>query len=251
MTSRPRVAVAHDYLTQRGGAERVVLSLMRAFPDAPIYTTLYNPPGTYPEFADAKIVTSWLNNIPLFRKDHRPALPLLALAANSLRIDADVVIASSTGWAHGFPTSGRKLVYCHSPARYLYRTEEYLGQPARSSLKGQLLMAMRPALVRWDQHAARSADRYVCNSTVVQRRIAEVYGIESDVIAPPAGVKSTGRQEPVEQLQDWADGYYLVVSRLLPYKNVQRVIEAFHGTSEKLAIAEDVNIFGSVVDFVC
>lgn len=236
MTSRPRVAIAHDYLTQRGGAERVVLSLMRAFPDAPIYTTLYNPAGTYPEFAQAQIVTSWLNRLPLFRKDHRLALPFLAFAANSLRIDADVVIASSTGWAHGFPTSGRKLVYCHSPARYLYLSEEYLGQPANSSLKGRLLLALRPALVRWDQRAARSADRYVCNSSVVQRRIAEVYGLLADVIAPPAGVKPTGDQVPAAQLQDWADGYYLVVSRLLPYKNVQHVIDAFRGIPENLAI---------------
>lgn len=236
MGSRPRVAIAHDYLTQRGGAERVVLSLLRAFPEAPVYTTLYNPDGTYPEFADAQIVTSWLNRIPLFRKDHRLALPLLPLAANSLRIDADLVIASSTGWAHGFPTSGRKLVYCHSPARYLYLADEYLGQPAHTSLKGRLLMGLRPALVRWDQRAARSADRYVCNSSVVQRRIADVYGIDADVIAPPAGVKPAGSHEPVEQLQDWADGYYLVVSRLLPYKNVQHVIDAFRGIPENLAI---------------
>lgn len=236
MPSRPRVAIAHDYLTQRGGAERVVLSLMRAFPEAPIYTTLYNPATTYPEFAQAQIVTSWLNRIPMFRTDHRRALPILPFAASSLEIDADVVIASSTGWAHGFPTSGGKLVYCHSPARYLYLAEEYLGQPPRSSFRGLILMTLRPALIRWDQRASRSAERYVCNSSVVQRRIADVYGIQAEVIAPPAGVNPAGDQEPVELPRGWANDYYLVVSRLLPYKNVQHVIEAFRGLPGSLVI---------------
>lgn len=236
MTSRPRIAIAHDYLTQRGGAERVVLSLMRAFPDAPIYTTLYNPSGTFPEFRDAPIVTSWLNRVPLFRNDHRLALPLLATAANSLRIDADVVIASSTGWAHGFPTTGQKLVYCHSPARFLYLTDQYLGPDGVSSVKGRLLRLLRTPLISWDQRAARTADHYLCNSSVIQRRIADVYGIAADVVPPPAGVKAQGHQEPVPQLQGWAEGYYVVVSRLLPYKNVQHVVEAFRDLPEKLAI---------------
>lgn len=110
MPQRPRVAIAHDYLTQRGGAERVVLALLRAFPEATIHTTLYNPATTYPEFREARVVTSWLNRVPIFRHDHRLALPLLGPASSSLHIDADVVIASSSGWAHGFPTTGRKLV---------------------------------------------------------------------------------------------------------------------------------------------
>ena len=105
--SRPTVAIAHDYLTQRGGAERVVLAMHRAFPDATIYTTLYEPERTYPEFRDARIVTSALNDVPQLRRHHRSALPLLPLAARSMRITEDVVLASSSGWAHGFSASGR------------------------------------------------------------------------------------------------------------------------------------------------
>lgn len=233
---QPRVAIAHDYLTQRGGAERVVLSLLRAFPDAPVYTTLYNPAGTFPEFAGARVITSWLNAVPAFRKDHRLALPLLAPAVSSMRIDADILVASSTGWAHGFPTSGRKVVYCHSPARFLYLTDEYLGGPATASLKGRALLALRPALVRWDQRAARSAQRYLCNSTVVKRRIADVYGIEAEVVPPPGGVRPEGAQEPVPALEAWTDDYHLVVSRLLPYKNVHHVVDAFRTLPERLVI---------------
>src|SRR5689334_18397876 len=98
--SRAKVAIAHDYLTQRGGAERVVLTLLRAFPEATIYTTLYDPQGTYPEFADANVVTSPLNRLGPLRRDHRRALPLLAPAASRLRVEADVTIVSSSGWAH-------------------------------------------------------------------------------------------------------------------------------------------------------
>lgn len=238
--TRLRVAIAHDYLTQRGGAERVALSLLRAFPDAELYTTLYRPEGTFPEFREARIVTSWLNQVAAFRRDHRLALPLLAAAANSLRIEADVVVASSSGWAHGFPTSGAKLVYCHSPARYLYLSEQYLGGNRRG-LKGLskalLLKALRRPLIAWDQKAARSADRYLCNSTVIQQRIRDTYGIEAHVLAPPHTMVATGAQTPVAELQDWADsGFYLVVSRLLPYKNVAAAIQAFEGLSERLVI---------------
>jgi len=116
--SRPTVAIAHDYLTQRGGAERVVLTLMKAFPEATVHTTLYDPDGTYPEFRGARMVTSPLNRIGLLRRDHRRALPLLAQASSRMRVDADVTIVSSSGWAHGFDITGRSVIYCHSPARW-------------------------------------------------------------------------------------------------------------------------------------
>ena len=124
----PRVAIAHDYLTQRGGAEKVVLSMSRAFPDAPIYTLLYDRENTYPEFANRDVRVSSLNRIGPLRRNHRAALPVLPFAASSLRIDADVVLTSSSGWAHGFGTRGRKLVLCHTPAHWLYVRDEYLGK---------------------------------------------------------------------------------------------------------------------------
>src|SRR5881628_2564462 len=122
----PRVAIAHDYLTQRGGAEKVVLSMSRIFPDAPIYTLLYDPANTYPEFAKCDIRVSPLNSLGVIRKHHRAALPILPFATNAMHIDADVVVISSSGWAHGFKTNGRKLVHCHSPARWIYLSDMYL-----------------------------------------------------------------------------------------------------------------------------
>ena len=237
MTERPRVAIAHDYLTQRGGAERVVLALHRAFPDATIHTTLYDPDGTYPEFRDARIVTSPINRIGPLRREHRAALPLLPYAVSRLRIDADVVVASSSGWAHGVPTTGRKIVYCHAPARWLYQADAYLGDQAARSAKSRALDLLGGWLRRWDRRAAASADVYIANSTVVRERIAAAYGIDATVVAPPYGVDAGGELAPVGALADWADtGYLLVVSRLLPYKNVDVAIEAVRDLPERLVV---------------
>jgi glycosyltransferase involved in cell wall biosynthesis len=226
MTTRPRIAIAHDYLTQRGGAERVVLALAERYPDAPIHTTLYDPEGTFPEFAHLDVRPSVLNSVPLLRHHHRLALPLLPWACESVQIDADVVIASSSGWAHGFGGRHRKLVYCHSPARWLYCGEQYLDSPG-NAMRSAALRATATSLRRWDQQHARSADRYLVNSTVVRQRVASVYGIEADVVpAPLAGVFDSVAPEPVDDPFVEEGGYFLCVARLLPYKNVDRVVEA-------------------------
>lgn len=232
----PSVAIAHDYLTQRGGAERVVLSLMRAFPGAPVHTTLYDADGTYPDFADADVRTSPLDRVGAMRRDHRLALPLLAAASSRMRIDADVVVASSSGWAHGFATTGRTVVYCHNPARWLYQTDEYLGGPSWRSPLGAPFLALRPLLRRWDRRAADRADVYLANSRVVQQRIARTYGLEAELLPPPHGMDASAPQEPVPDLAGWEPGYALVVSRLLPYKNVDAVIDAVRESGRRLVV---------------
>jgi len=230
-----KVALVHDYLTQRGGAERVALVLTQAFPDAELVTSLYDPEGTYPEFGSVSIRTSFLDRIGLLRRRFRIGLPLFPLAFGTLRVadDADVVLVSTTGFAHGIPTVKPKVVYCHSPARFLYLVDDYLGRPWCKSPTGWALMVLRPALIAWDQRAAHSADAYLCNSTVVRDRIRRIYGIDATVVPPPASLDPDGRQEPIglaplpDGTQDSA--LYLVVSRLMPYKNVDVVIEAFRG----------------------
>jgi glycosyltransferase involved in cell wall biosynthesis len=233
--TRPTVAIAHDYLTQRGGAERVVLAMHRAFPDATIYTTLYDPERTYPEFHDARIVTSALNDVRPLRRHHRTALPLLPLAARSMRITEDVVLASSSGWAHGFSASGRRLVYCHAPARWLYQAESYLGSEHTQSFRGIALLSLTPWLKRWDRRHALAADGHLANSRVVRDRIRETYGIEARVLPAPHAMDAMARQERVQALDGW-DDYHLVVSRLLPYKNVDAAVEAFRDLPERLVV---------------
>lgn len=228
MSERVRIAIAHDYLTQRGGAERVVLAMSRAFPEAPIYTTLFEPQDTFPEFATREIHTSWINRIGFLRRHHRAALPFLPLASSAVRIDAEVVLASSSGWAHGFRATGRKIVYCYTPARWLYQPKRYLGDhPDRfSSLALRLL---RPALIWWDRRASRTADEYITISSIVQDRALTAYGRASTVVPAPWPNTVARTPKPIPAVESWLGGqpYELCVSRLLPYKNVRAVVEAY------------------------
>ena len=225
------VVLAHDYLTQRGGAERVVLAMTHAFPSSPVYTSLYNEPTTFPEFRRVDVRTTWLERLPQLRRRHRLALPLLASAFDHVRIDADVVLCSSSGWAHGIATTGRKIVYCHTPARWLYDGTRYLG--GRRGPSWAVLRLMRPYLLEWDRRAARSATRYLANSTVVRRRIRGAYGIDADVLPAPPALRAEDAQRAVHGLEP---GYFLCVSRLLPYKNVGAVVRAFDALAETLVV---------------
>lgn len=221
----PKIAIAHDYLTQRGGAERVVLAMLRAFPNADLYTTVYNPETTFPEFKDHRVLTTKLNDLALLRKDHRFGLPIYQKGIDAAPvIDADLLLVSTTGFAHGLRTTGKKLVYCHSPARFLYLVEDYLGGPASKSPVGWALSALRPPLIKWDQAAARSADRYLANSSVVKQRIADVYGMDATVVPAPPAVNEAVEPELMAELADWGPGHHLVVSRLMPYKNVDSTL---------------------------
>jgi glycosyltransferase involved in cell wall biosynthesis len=221
--TRPRVAIAHDYLTQRGGAERVVVALLRAFPDATVHTLLYDADATFPELRDARVVTSPVNRVGFLRRHHRAALPVLAPAAGRMTVDADVTIVSSSGWAHGFDVRGRSIVYCHNPARWLYQGDDYLGENPRAVVAGGLKV-LGPWLRRWDRAAMARHDSYLVNSSVVRERVRATYGIEPGVLFPPSVVRTDGDQQPVGP---FGAGFHLVVSRLLPYKNVDRAIEAF------------------------
>ena len=233
-----RVALVHDYLTQHGGAERVVVRMLEVFPGAPLYTSLYEPGSTFPEFADADIRPSLLDHFGSLRSDHRRALPLLALTFSTMRItDADVVLASSSGWAHGVRNNAPIVVYCHNPARWLYQTDQYLGGGAR--LQRNAVRLMRRPLVRWDRKAAGTASKYLCQSSVVRDRIRAAYGIDAEVLPPPAGLDATGpTREPEHDPPE--PGFVLCAARLLPYKNVDALIAAFASLPDhRLIVAGD------------
>jgi len=222
MTARPPVAIAHDYLTQRGGAERVVLSLTRAFPGAEVHTSLYEPVGTFPEFASVRVHTAPIDRIGPLRHHHRLALPLLAPTWSATRVDADVVVCNTSGWAHGVRPTGAKVVMCHAPARWLYQRDAYTAEASTSTRA--VLAALAPLLRRWDQKAARSADLYLANSSRARDLVRAAYGFDVDVVHPPHSIDATGPRSPVAGLEP---GFFLCVSRLLPYKHVDVVVTAF------------------------
>jgi glycosyltransferase involved in cell wall biosynthesis len=221
--SRPEIAIVHDYLTQRGGAERVVLSMLRMFPNAPLYTALYEPESTYPEFAQYDVRPLVTNRFASLRRNHRKGLLLYPLVFSRLRVDADVVLCSSSGFAHGVKTRGRKVVYCYTPPRWLYdEATTYLASWPKSV--AGIIGVVGPALRRWDRQAATTADAYLTSSVAVQDRIRRAYGIESTVVAPAVRPLADGTSRSVPGIDP---GFVLCVSRLLAYKNVQAVSTAF------------------------
>jgi glycosyltransferase involved in cell wall biosynthesis len=226
------VALVHDYLTQRGGAERVLLTLAHAFPGAPVHTSLYDPDETFPEFKSLDVRTLPIDRSSVLRRHHRLALPVLAPSFSRLRVEADVAVCSSSGWAHGAAVTGRKVVYCHAPARWLYQEDRYLGQRP-SAVASAALALQRRYLLRWDREAAGSADRYVANSTVTRDRIRAAYGIDAEILPPPHAIDLSADQDLDERIEP---GFVLCVSRLLPYKNVRAIVEAFAPLPERLVI---------------
>ena len=220
------VALIHDHLNQRGGAERVLLELAWMWRHAPIYTSIYRPDSTYPEFARFDIRTSPLDRLPV-DKGFRSLLPLYPYAFRSFgRIDAELVIACSSGLAHLAQASPRAVlvVYCHTPARWLYSTD-YLGPRSRQE---RLIRPALRSMRRADRAAALRADFYIANSLHVQRRIKEAYGIEAPVVPPPVDVHRFTPRPRGERL--------LVVSRLLPYRHVDAIV----GVATSAGIGLDV-----------
>jgi glycosyltransferase involved in cell wall biosynthesis len=208
-------AIVHDYLNQFGGAERVVLELARMWPGAPIYTSIYKPEFTFPEFRDLDVRASRLNQLPLERH-FRAAAPLIPLAFRSFgTLEQDLVISSSSGWAHGVRTARETVhvVLCYAPARWLYQPGRYFDARARPFL-GPLIGALR----RWDVRAARRATAYVAIAENVRTRIRQAYGIESEVVHPPVDVERFSPRPRGERL--------LVVSRLLEYKRIDLAVSA-------------------------
>lgn len=236
-----KVAIAHDYLTLRGGAERVVLAMARAFPDASVYTTLYEPAHTYDEFRALDVHTSPLNRLRLFRRNHRVALPLLAPSFRAMRVDADVVVCSTSGWAHGINTPAPKVVYCYAPARWLYQSGAYsrgLGRMARIALA-----TLSPALRTWDRRAAGKAARLVAISSFSRNMIQRAWGIDAEVLYPPVTFDTEAPNAPMDGLHP---GYWLCVSRLLPYKRVDLVADAFASLQLPLVVAGGGPLLGAL-----
>ncbi|NOX28991.1 MAG: glycosyltransferase family 4 protein [Actinobacteria bacterium] len=211
----PRVAIVHDFLVSRGGAERVALTMARAFPEAPIHTALHDADGTFEGFSDHQIRPLLLDRFRVFRHHHRLSLPLLQAAFSRRVIDADVVLCSSSGFAHNVSTTGRKVVYCHTPARWLHDQERYLdrfGPAARTSAK-----LLTRGAHRRDVRAMLGADRILANSRTIGDHISAVYGRKAEVVAPCSSLALDDTITPIEGV---TPGFVLCPSRALGYKRL-------------------------------
>lgn len=220
-----KVAIVHDHLVQDGGAERVVRSLMRIFPGAPIYTLLYEPDKMGADFEGKDIRTSQWQTLPFFRKHYKLLLPFIDGAFRKFDLSAyDLVISSASGWAKSVRTGAQTthVCYCHTPIRYIWSdADTYMrrtGYPAPAKWFFYRLLGW---LRRKDLRAARGVDRFVANSHYVADRIKRYYDRDSDVIYPPVDVNQFTPSSS-------KSNYFLVATRLEPYKKVDLVIETFN-----------------------
>ncbi len=233
--SRLRVALVHDYFLVAGGAERVAASLHAMFPDSPVYTSAVRARGLPDDLPRAAVRPTYLQHAPGIGRLYRAYLPLYARAFDSLDLSAyDLVVASSSAWAHRVALSTRSpvVVYCHNPPRFLYQTGDYLRHEPGFRRRLATVAAGRLERLRVsDRAAAAAATTYVANSAAVAARVERVYGRSSEVIPPPIEVE---RFAPLEQ-----GDFALVVSRLQPYKRVDLAIAAAERIGLPLRIVGD------------
>ena len=209
--------------------------MLKAAPDAQVITSFYEPGSCYPAFERLDIRTSWLDRIGPLRTRHRVTLPLLPLTFSGMKVDADVVICGTSGWAQGVRTAGRKVVYFYTLTRWLYEREAYLRGSGWLPRFG--VRALAWPLERWDRRTVATGDRFVTEGTVMQRRLKEIYGLEAEIVPLPNTLDTSAPHDPVDGLEP---GFVLCASRLMPYKNVDVVVEAFARLpSSRLVVAGD------------
>lgn len=218
------IALVHDWLTNMAGAERVLFNIAEIFPNATIFTSVYDQGGAE-AFASRKIITSYLQKYPMLKKKREFLIPFTPLAFESFDLGKyDVVITNTTFPAKGVITKPETvhICYCHTPTRYLWEPEI---DPRTS--KGFLLGLRRKTALKlkpWDLAAADRPDHYLANSNYIKNRIKKYYHRDSQVIYPPVNVN---KFSPAKNPKDIKD-YYLFVSRLIGYKKCDLVIEAFN-----------------------
>lgn len=228
----PKVAIVCDWLTDMGGAERVILALHRLYPEAPIYASIYNR-SNLPQFAGAEVHTSFLQKMPGATRRHQRYLAQMPLAFESFDLDEfDIVISSSHSCAKGILTRPDTLhvSYCHSPPRYLWDgSHHYVNDyPWPSLLKKFLIPSLLSELRVWDRAAADRVDFYVANSEHVAARIQKYYRREATVIHPPVELLPF---EPSAR-----EDFYLAVGRLIPYKRFDLIVKAFNRLKRPLKV---------------
>ncbi|MFN8651090.1 MAG: glycosyltransferase [Gemmatimonadales bacterium] len=230
-----RVALAHDYLVQAGGAERVVAALHRIFPEAPIFTTVADRSVTDALLPGADIRTSWMQRLPGLRKHFRKYVLLYPGAVESLDLRGyDLIISSSSAFAKGVipGPGGFHICYCHTPMRFGWNAGSYAEREEWGPAVRWLLPPVTQRLRRWDQRTASRVDLYVANSSVVAGRIERCYRRPARIIHPPVEVD---RLAPSATLEDC----YLVVSRLVAYKRIDLAVDAFTRLGRRLVVIGD------------
>jgi glycosyltransferase involved in cell wall biosynthesis len=229
----PRVALVHDFLLDLRGAERVFAAICDAWPEADVFTAVYDERGTEGRFADRAPRTSFLQRVRPTARTFRPLLPLYPRAIESLDLRGyDVVISSSSAWAHGAVADSEAVhvSYCYNPFRYAWEERDVTVAARPWPLRAPLRMVL-DRWREWDRNAAQRVDRYVACSNLTAARIRQSFGRDATVLHPP-----------VELHRFWPGAvgeHYLVVAELMAHKRIDVAVEAFNRLRAPLVVVGD------------
>jgi glycosyltransferase involved in cell wall biosynthesis len=229
----PRVALVHDFLLDLRGGERVFLALCDLFPEADLFTAVYDPRGTEGRFEHRRVHSSFLQRLRPDASSFRRYLPLYPYAMEALDLSGyDLVLSSSSAWAHGVLPSedAVHVCYCHNPFRYAWNAREATlrahGPVVRAAL-GAVLQRWR----QWDWIAAQRVDSYIANSETTRRRIARYFTREAEVVYPPVEIERFAPAPPAD--------HYAVLSELMPHKRIELAVHAFNALRRPLVVIGD------------
>jgi glycosyltransferase involved in cell wall biosynthesis len=218
-----RVALIHDFLLDVRGAERVFAALCDLYPEADLFTAVYDEAGTEGWFAHRNVNTSFLQRLRPTARTFRPLLPLYPYAMEAMDLSGyDVVVSSSSAWAHGVivDPDAVHVSYCHNPFRYAWNARDQTLR-GRDPVTRAALSVILKRWRMWDFVAAQRVDRYVANSEITRKRILRYWDRESTVLHPPV---QTARFRPVDQ----PGPAYMALSELMPHKRIDVAIKAFN-----------------------
>ncbi len=230
-----KIAIVHDYLNQFGGAERVVSALHEIYPEAPIYTSIYDEKRMPGIFKKMDIRVSFMQKLPFVFRFFKFYLLFYPFAFEKFDLsEYDVILSSSSAFAKGVKKRKGQIhiCYCHTPMRFVWRYEDYVKRESIPMFLKSLLPVLLEPMKRWDLQTARMVDFYIANSRTVAERIQKTYDRKSVIINPPVECnffKPSGLDHD----------YFLVVSRLNTYKRIDIVVEAFNELDLPLKIIGD------------
>lgn len=219
-----KIALVHDYLSQDGGAERVLKAFHEIWPEAPIFVLFYDR-KKLPEFVDAEVRESFISNLPFGKSKYQWYLPWMPLATERHNLhNFDVVLSSTSAFAKGVLTRPDTLhiSYCHTPTRYLWTdTHEYIEDLKYNRLVKSFLPRLIHHLRMWDKMSVDRVDHFVANSGTVRGRIQKYYRRDSDIVYPPVDTDNFFVSRDVGD-------YFLAGGRLVPYKRFDLLIQVFN-----------------------
>ncbi|WP_456267957.1 glycosyltransferase family 4 protein [Kushneria sp. AK178] len=230
-----KVAVVADWLTAYAGAERVIEAIIEIYPQADIYTTVYDAKGMKnSKINNFKVYETFISKLPKAKKWYQKYLPLMPLAIEQLDLSSyDVVISSSHAVAKGVITGPDQLhvCYCHSPIRYAWDFQhQYLREAGMSKgIKSWVARWLLHRIRLWDVRTSNGVDVFIANSKYIARRINKVYGRKASVIYPNVAIDDF-------QVNQNKEDFYLAASRLVPYKRVDLIVEAFSQMPDKTLV---------------